>query len=150
MYYGSTERAGVGSVEGMSAGRRKAGFSLLEVVVALGVLAISMTGIVGLLLVSHQHNTSTNETTIAAKACEEMMETLRTMTYAQVKAQNGVTFVATGLHPTQPLGTVAVTDVSPPGDPDTIVEVRVSITTVDGQVTRKPVNVQLVSWRTSK
>lgn len=126
------------------------GSSLLEVVLALGVISVALAGVLGLLLLTHQHNTSANETSVAYKACQEMMERLRTLTYAQVKAQDGVAFVAIKLHPIQPLGTIAVTDASPVGDPDTLVEVRVSIVTPPGQYTRQAVNVQLVSWRTSK
>ncbi|GEM_PF-2887031 len=130
--------------------RADRGFTLLEVVIALGVIAVALMGSLSLLLLTHRHNTSTNETATAYKACQEMMEKLRTMTYDQVKAQNGVGFVATKLHPTQPVGSVAVTDVSPAGDPDTLVQVVVSIVTPPGGITLRPVNARLVSWRTRR
>lgn len=130
--------------------RRQGGFSLLETVIALGVISISLTGVLGLLLLTHRHNTSTSETAVAYKACQEMMEKLRTLSYDQVKAQNGVTFVAVKLHPTAPLGAIAVSDVSVPGDPDTLIRVDVSIVTQPGQVTLRPVNARLISWRTKK
>jgi hypothetical protein len=78
------------------------------------------------------------------------MEQLLSMTYAQVKTQNNVTFIAKKLHPTQPLGLITVQDNSPAGDPDTLIEVRTRIQTQPGQFTRDAVNVTLVSWRTSK
>jgi uncharacterized protein (TIGR02598 family) len=131
-------------------GRAEGGFSLLEVMIAMAVLAIAMAGILGLLLVTHQHNQSASETTMAYKACQEVMEQLQGMTYDEVLAQNGVTFAAKKLHPDQQIGLITVTDASPPGDPDTKAEIRVSVRAQPGQISKQAINVELVTWRSRK
>jgi Tfp pilus assembly protein PilV len=118
--------------------------------IAMVVLSIAMMGVLGLLLVTHQHNASASESTVAYKACQEIMEQIGAMTYDQMKTQDGVTFVATKIHPTLPLGVIQITDISPGGDPDTKSEVQVSITTQPGQYTKQPLNVELVSWRSRR
>lgn len=128
----------------------RGGFSLLEVILAMVVLAIALLGVMGVLLVTHQHNTSSSESSLAHKACQEVMEQLRAMSYDAMLTQNNLDFVARKLHPTQPIGVVEVSDVSPAGDPDTKAEMRVRIRTQPGQVTRAPVNVELVSWRSRR
>lgn len=126
------------------------GFSLLEIMIAMIILAVAMLGVLSLLLVTHQHNQSTSETALAYKSCQEIMEQLQGMNYDDMLAQNGVTFVAKKLHKDLPIGIIEVTDASPAGDPDTKAEVRVRIQTQPGQITQQPLNVELVTWRSRK
>ena len=114
------------------------------------VLAIALLGVMGVLLVTHQHNTSSSEATLAYKSCQEVMEQLRAMSYDSMLAQNDVPFVARKLHPNREIGMVQISDISPEAEPDTLVEMRVRIRTGPGQVTRSPVNVELVSRRSRR
>ena len=114
------------------------------------VLAIAMLGVMGLLLATQQHNASTSEANLATKACQEVLEQLRALSYDSMLAQNSLTFVAKKIHPSWAIGQVDVTDVSPAGDPDTKAEIRVRIQTQPGQVSKRPLNVELVSWRSRR
>jgi len=125
--------------------RMEDGFSLLEVMIALAVLAIAMIGTLSVLLVVHQHNTATDEASLATKACQEMMEQLLNMTYDTMLVQDGIAFVAPKLHATQAIGTLQVTEPVPDR-----AEMRVRIQTQPGQITRSPVNVELINWRSRK
>ena len=125
--------------------RSQGGFSLLEVMIAMAVLAIAVVGTLGVLLVTHQHNTATDEASLAHKACQEMMEQLVGMTYDTMLAQDGLAFVAPKLHATQAIGAIQITE--PVADR---AEMRVRIQTQPGQVTRSPINVELISWRSRK
>lgn len=120
--------------------RNDAGFSLLEVVIALGLAGVALAGSLGLLLVQ-RHASSTNETALAVKGCQEMMERLRAMSPVQVRAQDGVRFVVRRLHPSREVGRIAVTE----PEPDARLEVRVSVET--GELGVRPVRAELVSWR---
>jgi len=117
---------------------------------ALVVLAIALLGTIGVLLMTHQHNTAASEASLATKACQEVIEQLRAMSYDSMLLQNDVTFVAKKVHPSWPIGVIQVSDISPSDDPDTKAEVRVRIQTQPGQVTQRPVNVELVTWRSRR
>lgn len=135
----------------MGCGRRsRGGFSLLEVLIAMVVLAIALLGVMGVLLATHQHNTSTSETSSAYIACQEVVEQLRAMNYDTMKQQHNLGFVAKKIHPSWPIGLIEIEDVSPAADPDTKAEIRVAIRTQPGQVGKMPINVQVVSWRSRR
>lgn len=133
--------------------RGRGGFSLVEVMIAMVVLAIALLGMMGVLLVTHQHNASTDETSLATKACQEMMEQLVGMDWATMWAQNGLPFAAPKLSPTANVGLVTITDLSGAGGgvgSSTKAEMRVAIVTQPGQVTRNPINVVLLSRRSKQ
>ncbi len=130
--------------------RSQGGFSLLEIMIAMVVLAVAMFGVLGLLLVTHQHNQSTSESAHAYKSCQEIMEQLQAMSYDDMLGQNGVTFVAKKLHPNLPIGVIEIADASPVEYPDSKSEVRVRIQTQPGQITKQAINVEIVTWRSRK
>ncbi len=128
--------------------RRRGGFTLIEIVVALMILAIALVGLVSLILAVQTHNQSFSDARMSHKACQEVMELLLGMQYSSMRAQNGVRFIVPVLHPTRQIGRVTLRDVSPPADPTTITEIEVSVNTQG--VGLKPLNVSIVSRRTSK
>ncbi len=126
------------------------GFSILEVMIAMVILAIALLGMMGVLLLLHQHNTSMDEASLATKACQEMMEQLVGLDWATMWAQNGLAFVAPKLSPTANVGLIQITDLSGAGagaGSSTKAEMRVAIVTQPGQVTRNPITVVLLSRR---
>jgi len=132
------------------AGRRRrcGGSLLLETAFGAAVFALVVTGTVGLYLLVQSHNLGSDHTRQATKGCQEILEQLLAMNFATMSAQNGVPFVVPPLHPTQALGSIQITDVSPPGDPGTILEVVVRVQA--SGVVDPPVNVALTTWRANK
>ena len=94
--------------------RREAGFSLLEVVIALAIIAIALLGIVSTFVHSINMGESEREQQIAKQAASKKIEEIRTATFDTLYATyNGDTFAVDKLvHAGGPggkgLGTVAV------------------------------------------
>ena len=101
----------------------RAGFSILEVVISMGIVAIAITGTLGVLLAVHQHNTASTEASLAYRACQEVLELMLAMPIDDMIDQHGVPFAATKIHPTEQIGIVEVLDVSPPGWTNSLFEV---------------------------
>ena len=88
----------------MSTGRSQtrpnaeAAFTLLEVMVCLVIIAIGITAFLTAITQNVQLEAMNSETKIAINAAQAVIETARTMTYAELsEAAVGETFVATGL-----------------------------------------------------
>lgn len=66
----------------------RAGFTLLEIMVALAIFAIAMMGVVALFMTIFRHNQSTADTRLLYKAAEEVMEIVMTSHEQKLLEQN--------------------------------------------------------------
>jgi prepilin-type N-terminal cleavage/methylation domain-containing protein len=118
-------------------GRKGRGFSLLEVLFALLVLAAGAMVTLGVITSTAARNEITKEQAIGYKACQDIMEALMNMdrdtliTQKNFQGASGSTsFQVTQLHPTSPpTGAWTVRDITasirPSAPADSIVEIQV-------------------------
>ena len=71
----------------MSAERRHRGFSLIEVMIALGILAFGIFTMMSAQIGAKRFSSNSRENTLAMKLAEREMETLFSMSAADVKAR---------------------------------------------------------------
>lgn len=106
-----------------SPGRR--GFTLLEILLALAVLAVGALVCMSIIMTVSKSNESNKETNIGYKAAQDVMEALLTMTWNDMLAQNNVSFTAVQLPPGRNTGTIRVELLS-----STLAEITVTINSV--------------------
>jgi type II secretory pathway pseudopilin PulG len=86
--------------------RGRSGVSLLEIIVALGVLAIGMVGLVSVIVHTSRHNATMRENLIAMRGAEKQIEVLQNTSFDQIfttySAAGNSTFDVTGLKPVPP------------------------------------------------
>ena len=148
--------------------KAKRGTSLLEVIIAFMVLALAIVGTMSLMLVLETHNTARSDANYAYKASTDMMEQLMAMDWATMNAQNNVKFAVPAVldnknNPADPrilIGTVTITNINPANLTDASATndttgagagtmVRVTIT-VSTNITRRPINISVTSWRANQ
>jgi len=123
------------------------GSTLVEIVVAMGVMAVGLAGFIGLLAATHGHNESSDDVRVAYQACQEALEDLVRTPIAELPSKDGTTFLVSGIDPAQPIGSVQVKDFLPTTDPGKVFEITVRVKSA-GQ-TFRPVDVSLVTLRAS-
>jgi type II secretory pathway pseudopilin PulG len=128
--------------------RGRGGFSLIDLMVAMVILAVALVGVIGLILAVQTHNQSFSDSRLAYKASQEVMEQLLRLQYTTMRAQNGIRFEVPNIHQTAQIGVVRIRDAGPPLDPTSITEIEVIVDTQG--VGLKPLRTSLVSRRTSK
>jgi len=156
----------VGAVRGGS--RRASGFSLVDVMIALAVIAIGVLGMMSLLLVLRSRNESFNTTRHAVRACQEVLElSLNEIQILSTPAwlakwsnasfiprkifslDKGVRYTGAAVGDKTDLayyaGSVRVTDVSDPASPGTLFEISVAVDTTG--LTPSPIKTSLVTRR---
>jgi prepilin-type N-terminal cleavage/methylation domain-containing protein len=105
---------------------KEKGYTLLEVVIAAGILAISLAGITAVFLSSMYADEYSQKLTIAYKAAQEVMEQLLAMQWEELALQDGVEFEVLGLGiPDPKIGLISITDLSEEGG--RLYEITVSI-----------------------
>jgi type II secretory pathway pseudopilin PulG len=65
---------------------RRAGMTLMEIVIAMGVLAIALLGLVAGIMTAQRTNEASRELTIAMNAAREKEEEMRSRTFAEIYA----------------------------------------------------------------
>jgi Tfp pilus assembly protein PilV len=131
--------------------------TLLEIMIAMVVLAIALMGLLSLVLVTQSFNQSAADANVANKACQEVMEQVLATSITNITSWHDSTFIAKVLHPSAAVGRVLVESVDPEA-PNTLAaggkmyRVTVSIdTSAPGlKVTQRPVKVALVTWRANR
>ncbi len=85
---------------------RVSGVTLLEIVIALGVLAIGMIGLVSVIVHTSRHNATMRENLVAMRGAEKQIEVLQNTPFDQVfstyTATGNSTFDVSGLKPVPP------------------------------------------------
>lgn len=123
--------------------KRCRGFSLVEVIFAMAVLAIAILGMFGTMLASLQHRDAARQSDIASNAAREMTERIRSTPFSDIQATFGPPidyFNVDGLELTTPnaanpngfQGRISITQEV--GD---LLTIRVEITWPDGSGTRQ-------------
>lgn len=91
----------------------RAGLALVEVLFALGILALAMMGLVSVILHTSRHNSVMRENLVAMRAAERQIEVMQNMTFAdifgfytQITPTNNTVFDVPGLVPPTPGGKV--------------------------------------------
>lgn len=137
------------------------GLTLLELMIAMSILAVALLGGVALILALQTHNQSFSDARVAYKACQDQMEYLLHRPYDQMWQEAGLNdkkFPVPELHPTALVGFVRLRDVFPATDPGKVTEIEVGVNTEAGfdptvgevrTVGLKPLTVSLFSRRTS-
>ena len=78
---------------------KEAGMTLLEVVIAVAVLAVAVCGTVGAMLACYQMNTRSREENLATAAAQDMLATIRETPFENIVASfSGTTFRVNGLN----------------------------------------------------
>lgn len=137
------------------------GTTLLEVIIAFMVLSLAIVGTLSLVLVIETHNSARTEANHAYKACQDVMEQLLTFGWPTMVAQNNITFIVPPVNQQEAIGNITITNINPnnidDADPandttgavaNTMVRITVRVQTTT--VGRRPIDVQLVSWRANK
>ena len=148
--------------------RRASGFTLVDVMIALMVIAIGVLGMMSLLLLLKARNESFNSTRHAVRACQEVLELSLAesrvlSTTAWFNKWNDAAFMPRkvfsldkGVRYTGPevgddksrtylVGRVKVKDVSDPAAPGSLFEIAVSVDTTG--LTPSPIKTSLVTRR---
>jgi len=74
----------------MKCGRSKKGFSLIEVLVSMALVAIAMLGLAQLFILSIMNNSQADRMTNATFLAQQQIEQLRTFTYDELNALNTI------------------------------------------------------------
>jgi prepilin-type N-terminal cleavage/methylation domain-containing protein len=81
----------------------QAGLTLIEVVIAVAVLAVAMAGVFGAIMICFQMNTRAREDSIALSAAQDMLAQIRNTVFENVPTTyDGMTFPVPGLAPPSP------------------------------------------------
>lgn len=125
--------------------KESAGFTYLELVIAMSILVVGVMGLMGGFNMGFQGNNSSQYKVLEMKAAQEMMEQLKAMDFAVLPAQDNLAFQVMEI-PEAPgnIGLVRVTDVS--GGAGNVYEITVTVTIPDGQGL-PPLSTRLVSMR---
>lgn len=107
--------------------RGEAGFTLIETAISLGVMMVAALGVAGLFIHSTNNNTGANERAAAMAVAQQRIERLRSVSFDQVLAEDGVVVSSGGR---QYAIDVNVTDVDTDAD--------------DGKVTLKRIEVEVM------
>lgn len=70
--------------------RGEAGFTLIETAISLGVMMVAALGVAGLFIHSTNNNTGANERAAAMAVAQQRIERLRSVSFDQVLAEDGV------------------------------------------------------------
>ena len=156
----------VGAVRGGS--RRASGFTLVDVMIALAVIAIGVLGMISLLLVLKSRNESFNTSRHAVRACQEVLEVSLAesqvmSTSAWIDKWNNAAFLPRKVFSLDKntrytgaavgdkkdlayyAGSVKVRDVSDPAKPGSLYEISVAVDTTG--LTTSPIRTSLVTRR---
>lgn len=149
--------------------RRTAGFSLVDVMFALAVLAVGLLGVMSLLLALRARNESSSQARLATRACQEVMELALSQSYVRPLPQWAAFWNVQRFQPRKLLvldkerldprniaqddlrtyvGGVSVRDVSEATHPGTLYEIAVWVDTTG--LTPKPIQARLVTRRSSR
>ncbi|MBI4713136.1 MAG: prepilin-type N-terminal cleavage/methylation domain-containing protein [Planctomycetes bacterium] len=125
------------------------GFTLLEVIIAMTILVVGVVGLLGGFSLGLNSNQNLQHQTLATKACQEMMEQLKAMDFANLPAQNGLLFDTFEIKEERNgdnLGNVIVADVS--GGLGNVLEITVTVSnTAVAPAVIPPFSARLVSRR---
>lgn len=145
---------------------RRAGFTLVDVVIALAVLAIGVLGVISLLLALKARNESFSTARQATRACQEVMELALAESQVMPLASWAAKWDAQTFQPRKVfvldkdtrdargiarsdadtyVGRVSVRDVSDPALPGTLYEIAVAVDTTG--LTPAPIKTSLVTRR---
>ena len=124
---------------------KEQGHSLIEVTIAMVILVTAIMGLMGLFNTGFLCNEVTQNRLLAMKAVEEVMEQLKAMDFADLPAQDNLTFKFLDVSLPDPnIGLIRVQDVS--GGMGNVYEITVSISQPDLPGV-PPFSAQLVSRR---
>ena len=148
---------------------RTAGFSLIDVMLALSVLAVAILGIVSLLLALRTRNESSSHARLATRACQEVMELALSQSHVMPLPQWAAFWNVQRFQPRKVFvldkgfrdgrgigvedlrtyaGRVSVRDVSDAEHPETLWEIAVWVDTTG--LTPSPIKTRLVTRRSSR
>ena len=122
------------------------GHTLLEVTIAMTILLTALMGVMSVFNTGFVTNESTQNRLMATKAVEEVMEQLKALDFADLPAQDGLTFAFLDIPnlPDPNIGLMQVQDVS--GGQGNIYEITVSLTHA-GLTGVPPFSASLISRR---
>jgi Tfp pilus assembly protein PilV len=148
---------------------RAAGFSLIDVMMALSVLAVAILGVVSLLLALRARNESSSQARLATRACQEVMELALSQSHVMPLPQWAAYWNVQRFQPRKLFvldkglrdgraiaaedlrtyaGRIAVRDVSDVEHPGTLWEIAVWVDTTG--LTASPIKARLVTRRSSR
>jgi prepilin-type N-terminal cleavage/methylation domain-containing protein len=88
---------------------RQTGFTLLEVMIAAGVLVIALTGLLSTYTACFKLNETTRNSNLALNAAQEKLEEIRSATFLSIfDSYNGTSFSVSGMPVSDSLGYVSI------------------------------------------
>ena len=110
------------------------GFTLIEVMIAMAIIGIMCTALLGSLMNIDMNNRRFHDENVAYRACHQWIETLMSQDMDTMLLQHGSTFTVNGLSSGPQTGTVTLTDLmwGPVGArADKAYEIRIQIPAVN-------------------